>query len=177
MSKYPLAISRLIAKYPKARISKINENVTDYEFGKYKTRIATHPSEGGVFGLIITHDKKLVLIKRADSKIWALPGGTVELGEAFDSAFIREVSEECGIKINIDQVCEIQEKTIMSPSKKTLTFWICVFLSHSISKQLPHVTDQAKEECLEINTFEYGDIPSMILLSNKKVIKKYFEHK
>jgi hypothetical protein len=39
MSKYPLAISRLIEKYPKARISKINETVTDYEFGKYKTRI------------------------------------------------------------------------------------------------------------------------------------------
>ena len=70
MSKYPLAISRLIEKYPEARMLKINEEVTAYEFGKYKARIDSHPSEGGAFGLIITADKKLVLIKRADSCFW-----------------------------------------------------------------------------------------------------------
>ena len=177
MSRYPLAINRLTEKYPEARILKINEEVTAYEFGKYKTRIDSHPSEGGVFGFIITEDKRLVLIKRADSNIWALPGGTVELGEDFDSAFIREVSEECGIEIVIDQVCEIQEKTVISPSKKTLTFWICVFLSHPTSKQPPRVTDQAKDECLEIDTFGYENMPSRILSSNKEIIKKYYRRK
>ena len=177
MSRYPLAINRLTEKYPEARILKINEEVTAYEFGKYKTRIDSHPSEGGVFGFIITEDKRLVLIKRADSNIWALPGGTVELGEDFDSAFIREVSEECGMEIVIDQVCEIQEKTIVSPSEKTLTFWACVFLSHSISKMQPHVTDKAKDECLEIGKFEYKDMPSRILSSNKEIIKKYYRSK
>ncbi len=38
-----------------------------------------------------------LLIRRADTDTWALPGGTLEWGETFREAFAREMREETGV--------------------------------------------------------------------------------
>ncbi|KAI9502679.1 NUDIX hydrolase domain-like protein, partial [Coemansia spiralis] len=38
------------------------------------------------------------------SGTWALPGGHLEMGESWASCTQREVEEECGIRISLDQV-------------------------------------------------------------------------
>ncbi len=42
-------------------------------------------------------DGRWVLIRRADSGTWALPGGTLEWGETFRESMVRELAEEAGI--------------------------------------------------------------------------------
>jgi 8-oxo-dGTP diphosphatase len=45
-----------------------------------------------------TDDGRWVLIRRADTGTWALPGGTLEWGETLSDAYVRELAEEAGIE-------------------------------------------------------------------------------
>ncbi len=49
-------------------------------------------AEGAVF-----HEGKLLLIRRADNRLWAVPGGSVEVGETAAQAAQRELKEEAGL--------------------------------------------------------------------------------
>ena len=44
---------------------------------------------------------RVLLIHRTDNDLWALPGGTLELGEDVPTTAVREVLEETGIEIEI----------------------------------------------------------------------------
>jgi 8-oxo-dGTP diphosphatase len=49
--------------------------------------------------IAIIHENQILLIKREDFDIWALPGGGVEDGESVTDAAIREAREETGLEI------------------------------------------------------------------------------
>ena len=60
----------------------------------------------GVGGLIV-NEGKILLVKRAfepRAGFWAIPGGTLELGETLEEALVREVEEETGIKIKVGKL-------------------------------------------------------------------------
>jgi ADP-ribose pyrophosphatase YjhB (NUDIX family) len=42
---------------------------------------------------------RIVLHRRADNDLWALPGGAMELGESVAQTVIREVREETGLEV------------------------------------------------------------------------------
>lgn len=55
-----------------------------------------------VAGVIFSANRsKVLLIKRRDVNIWALPGGGVDPGESPEEAVIREVFEETGLSVKI----------------------------------------------------------------------------
>lgn len=45
--------------------------------------------------------KRVLWVKRKDFPVWVLPGGGVESGESPESAVLREIEEESGIKASI----------------------------------------------------------------------------
>lgn len=54
------------------------------------------------------HDGRLLVVERANPPaegIWALPGGSVELGESLAEAVEREVLEETGLVVRAGDVC------------------------------------------------------------------------
>lgn len=61
------------------------------------------PSKG-VNVIVFNKDRSLVLLqKREDFRVWAIPGGSIEPGESPEEAGIRETYEETGYYIKIDQ--------------------------------------------------------------------------
>lgn len=46
-------------------------------------------------------DGAILLIKRGDNGLWALPGGAQDLGESTTEAVVREVREETGIQVRV----------------------------------------------------------------------------
>ena len=63
------------------------------------------PLAGGE--IVALRDGKLLLIQRSDDKLWALPGGLVEIGETLADAAQRELWEETGIRGRVTRLLGI----------------------------------------------------------------------
>ena len=46
-------------------------------------------------------DGSVLLIRRTDNQLWALPGGAMEFGESVSQTAVREVREETGLAVEI----------------------------------------------------------------------------
>ncbi|HEY8041351.1 MAG TPA: NUDIX hydrolase [Polyangiaceae bacterium] len=51
----------------------------------------------GIAAAARTRDGRWLLIRRADTGEWALPGGTLEWGETLRDSIVRELAEEAGV--------------------------------------------------------------------------------
>src|SRR5437660_1673523 len=57
---------------------------------------------------IITNEHgEILLHRRSDNNLWALPGGTMEIGESIRQTVIREVREETGLQVEPERVIGI----------------------------------------------------------------------
>lgn len=56
-----------------------------------------------VAGVVVRHDGRVLVIRRADNGTWEAPGGVLELDEQPGDGACREVLEETGIKV--EAVC------------------------------------------------------------------------
>lgn len=61
---------------------------------------ATRIVPGGV-AVVADEYGRVLLQRRTDSGNWALPGGTMEIGETLEQCVVREVREETGLDIEI----------------------------------------------------------------------------
>ena len=63
----------------------------------------------------MVRDGKVLLTKRGREPgrgLWSLPGGAVHPGEELKAAVIRELREECGIEVAVEEVAEVVERMI-----------------------------------------------------------------
>ncbi|MBA5226031.1 MULTISPECIES: NUDIX hydrolase [Streptomyces] len=57
-----------------------------------------------VAGAVVREDGRLLAIRRADNGTWELPGGILELDETPEAGVAREVLEETGIHVEVDEL-------------------------------------------------------------------------
>ncbi len=57
----------------------------------------------GVLCAVIDDRGQVLLSRRGDLNVWALPGGRLDSGERFEEAAAREVYEETGVEIEVEQ--------------------------------------------------------------------------
>ena len=58
-------------------------------------------------GAVVLHDDKVLLVLRGQPPaegVWAIPGGSVELGETLQAAAEREVLEETGLNVRAGEI-------------------------------------------------------------------------
>lgn len=55
----------------------------------------------GASALVLDEHGRVLLQRRSDSGNWALPGGTMDIGETLSDCVVREVKEEAGLDIEI----------------------------------------------------------------------------
>ena len=57
-----------------------------------------------VAGVVVREDGRILMIQRRDNSHWEPPGGVLELSETFEEGVRREVQEETGVDIKVDQL-------------------------------------------------------------------------
>ncbi|MDX1413591.1 MAG: NUDIX hydrolase N-terminal domain-containing protein [Candidatus Promineifilaceae bacterium] len=68
-----------------------------------RASVFAHPTPFSVVDTaVIDAHGRILLIKRADNKKWAMPGGALEVGETAAEGAVRETVEETGIKCRIN---------------------------------------------------------------------------
>ena len=51
--------------------------------------------------------QKILLVRRADNSLWAVPGGYMDPGETFTEACAREVLEETGVRVRVGRLVAV----------------------------------------------------------------------
>lgn len=59
---------------------------------------------------VVLRDGEVLLIKRRDFEVWALPGGGIEAGESAAQAAVREVREETGIEVRLTRLVGVYSR-------------------------------------------------------------------
>ncbi len=110
---------------------------------------------------VIVSDGQILLIKRRDVEVWALPGGAIDSGESTAQAAIREVKEETGIDIDLVRMVGIYS----SPNWRSGGDHAIVYAA--IPKNDKPVA-QAKE-VLDVGYFSYNQVKhlSKLILFNE----------
>jgi len=84
-----------------------------------------------VVAAIIRRDTKILITQRLDdvhlARLWEFPGGKVEPGESLEVALRREIQEELGIKIRVDDEFFTVDHDYPTKSVR-LHFFNCVIL-------------------------------------------------
>jgi 8-oxo-dGTP pyrophosphatase MutT (NUDIX family) len=104
---------------------------------------------------VVIHEGKLLLVRRTDDGLWALPGGITDPGETLAETARRELWEEAGISGRPGQLLGIFDSRLWQSQKK-IHFYHAVFLIETDNPQprpSPEVSDAAY--------FAEGELPAL----------------
>ncbi len=93
----------------------------------------------------VVRDGKLLLVRRTDDGLWALPGGITDPGETLAETARRELREEAGIDGRVAQLLGVFDSRLWH-SEKRIHFYHAVFLidaGHSEPQPSPEVSAAA----------------------------------
>lgn len=97
--------------------------------------------------------ERILLIQRADDRLWAMPGGACDVGEAPATGAAREVWEETGYVVEIDQLLGVFDSRLCSQRTSR-------HLYHFLFAGAPvHGHAQTSSETLDVRWFPQEDIP------------------
>lgn len=114
------------------------------------------PFRIAVYALIFDQDERVLLAHRRDIDWWNLPGGGVEAGETVEEAMQREVHEETGLEVAIEQLVGVYSK----PLKQEV---VLTFRCHPTSG---HLTET--EESRECRYFDPEAVPRNLLPKHRQ---------
>ncbi|QIK06921.1 NUDIX domain-containing protein [Streptomyces sp. ID38640] len=109
--------------------------------------------------VVVDESGRILLQRRRDNDMWALPGGTMHIGESLPDCAIRETLEETGFQVEIVGIVG----TYTSPrhvfayddGEVRQEFSIC-FLARPVDGQLA-----VSEESTDVRWFEPGEIDAL----------------
>lgn len=88
-----------------------------------------------VAGIVVNDAGQVLVIRRRDNGHWEPPGGVLELGESFEDGVRREILEETGIPVEVQQLTGVYKN--MSRSVVALVFRCLPLAEH------PGASDEA----------------------------------
>ena len=83
-------------------------------------------------GAVVIHDNRVLLVKRGKPPSfgqWAIPGGSVELGETLQAAAEREILEETGVRIEAGEIIYTFENIDFDEEKQPRFHYVIVDLA------------------------------------------------
>jgi ADP-ribose pyrophosphatase YjhB (NUDIX family) len=133
----------------------------------------------GVGALVHDEEGRVLLIKRRfepNKGRWALPGGLLETGETLVYAGRREVREELGVEIEVEEFFQVSEEIIKDAEGKARFHFVLVdFLA-----KLPPggATITLNEESESFKWFEPELVETLAVSENTRIIvRKYLKER
>jgi len=108
---------------------------------------------------LIFEEGRVLLAHRRDIDWWNLPGGGMEVGETVEEALYREVYEETGLQVEIEQLVGVYSK----PQKREV---VLTFRCHVIGGVASET-----EESRECRYFYPEDLPANILPKHRQRVE------
>ncbi len=99
-------------------------------------------------------DGRILLIRRADTGTWALPGGTLEWGERLGPCIARELREEAAADVTTEPKLV---GVYSDPSRDPRFHGVTVVVTCDVASASPHGDNPL--EILEARFFPQADIP------------------
>ena len=126
--------------------------------------------------IIMNDERKILLQQRRDNSLWALPGGTMEIGESIGETVVREVKEETGFDVQPEYIVGIytnpKHVVAFSDGEVRQQFSIC-FACTIVGGRL-----QVSKESHEVKFFSPQEIEYLSMHpSIYQRIKDYLEHR
>jgi len=114
-------------------------------------------------GCIVVNEKKEVLLVHSNKGHWGFPKGHVEDGETEEQTAIREVKEETGIDVKINEKYRyVQTYNIQEDIKKEVVYFLAKNINTKIHEQI--------EEVSEVKWFSFEEALKIITYDNSKEI-------
>jgi len=124
--------------------------------------------------VIVYRDNKVLLQQRKDNKCWGYVGGYIEMGEIVEEAAKREMFEESGLvakSLELFGVFSGPELYHVYPDENEVHIIDIVFTCNEFEGNL-----KAQEsEVLNLQWFEYGDIPENLSHTITPALTKFIE--
>jgi 8-oxo-dGTP diphosphatase len=120
--------------------------------------------------IIIEQGKGVVLIlRRNEPRLWAIPGGFCDYGESLEQAAVREAGEETGLQVALIEQFHTYSDPRRDPRRHTIT---TVYIARAVGGTL-----QAQDDAQEIGIFTDDDLPSSLAFDHDAILKDYFLYK
>ena len=108
--------------------------------GPYPTKPAV------AVGAVVFHRQRVLLVKRGNPPSlgeWAIPGGSVELGETLQQAAEREILEETGVTIRAGEPVFCFDAIVREPSGKVRFHYVITYVLADYVAGEPVASDDA----------------------------------
>ncbi|SRR6266487_2372295 len=124
--------------------------------------------------IVTNGEGKILLHRRSDNDLWALPGGAMEIGETIAEAAVREVKEETGLAVQPEYVVGIytnpKHVVAFSNGEVRQQFSLCFACS------LVGGTISVSDESFEVAFFSPQEIERLNMHPSIRLrLKHYFE--
>lgn len=107
----------------------------------------------GVDTAVLDAEGRILLIQRADNRLWAMPGGACEMSETPAQSAAREVWEETGYQVEITRLLGVFDSRYCG-SVSSRHIYLILFAGAPVAGEA-----RTSPESLAVRWFELGDIP------------------
>lgn len=128
-----LSPEKLAARYDRPYRKRDRIEVAPERFRK-----AIERGDDGAWGVgaLVVEEGRALFVREGET--WLLPGGRLEPGESPEAGARRELREETGLSITIDDLCAIAEQTFLRRgSEDSYEFYFATFLGSLRSSASP----------------------------------------
>lgn len=119
----------------------------------------------GIAAVARTSDGRILLVRRADTGTWALPGGTLEWGEELRTALPREIEEETGATwVRFGRVTGVYSR----PNRDLRFHAVTICVLAEVAE--PIAGPKNPLEIREARLFELADVPAELAMSMRDLL-------
>ena len=119
----------------------------------------------GICAAAHTRDGRWLLIRRADTGTWALPGGTLEWGETLRTGIVRELEEEAGVtEVEIERVVGVFSRPDRDPRFHSVTVVITALVREPSRPPLNPL------EIREARLFHEHELPTELAMGSTDIL-------